>query len=162
MKLEPCPFRVKINTETTLFRVYTRLVSIQNRTRLYRVLKLPPRCIQCEVAYHSKMGLHIRTETHTRICEARGCTKCRWQAVGKYCDEHYMIWLMCEKSQSKSPDTVLKRYHVSESLVGKAPSILNRLVHQAAPMQHLDANFKSHSRSVQLKTRHAKSLCTGY
>jgi hypothetical protein len=141
MKLEPCPFRVKINTETTLFRVYTRLVSIQNRTRLYRVLKLPPRCIQCEVAYHSKMGLHIRTETHTRICETRGCTKCQWQAVGKYCDEHYMIWLMCEKSQSKSPDTVLKRYHVSESLVGKAPSILNRLVYQAAPMQRLDANF---------------------
>lgn len=54
MKLEPCPFRVKINTETTLFRVYTRLVSIQNRTRLYRVLKLPPRCIQCEVAYQAK------------------------------------------------------------------------------------------------------------
>jgi len=141
MKLETCPFRVKINTETTLFRVYTRLVSIQNRTRLYRVLKLPPRCIQCEVAYYSKMGLHIRTETHTRICEARGCTKCRWQAVEKYCDEHYMIW-MCEKSQSKSPDTVLKRYHVSESLVGKAPSFLNRLVHQAAPMHHLDPNFK--------------------
>jgi hypothetical protein len=99
--------------------------------RLFYRLGLSPRCIHCGLVQTIRKDLPIQTKTRT--CEARGCTRSRWQNVGKYCDGHYLdLWNIYHTTFGFRGTQGL--YEVPQRLVNQAPSILHGLAHQAFPL----------------------------
>lgn len=86
---QPCPLGNMISLETA---VLCQVVSaLAERNLAYYVLRMPPRCLHCEV-----MRCQVDqtwTQKEGRLCQIQKCMNQRWQGVGILCAPHYLLSL---------------------------------------------------------------------
>src|SRR5947207_785540 len=128
-----CPLGMSLNLETTVLVPHSALWTGQEGYRLYCRLRLLPRYIHCTV--QNKLvddGIDmLSVQTKQPTCEAKNCPRPRWQAIGKFCDEHYLLYWRDGADRHRAR----ARKGVPHALASNTPRLLRQLASQTFQSQ---------------------------
>lgn len=94
----------------------------QHEQNICYTMKLAPRCLHCHTAKAWKRELAVQTDL--QLCEAKVCSRPRFQGVGTYCSHHYLFSLKAHRHWAYHPRHAPEHWEIPESVINRSTDIL--------------------------------------